>query len=140
MLTAKNLLEESLACLKATKKKQLLYLLQLTCSRKFFAKMVNDQLPNRRSKSLISIYKKSFRQQLRKAASKRTVELQYEALLAGWSPELATSLEVRVDSDGHYKISYPKELESKILDMEYGLPDQPPSPVMRNFFTRIGDK
>jgi len=24
--------------------------------------------------------------------------------------------------------------------MEYGLPDQPPSPVMRNFFTRIGDK
>lgn len=87
--------------------------------------------------SLTSIYKRKFIQALEEAAAKRTVELQYDAITAGWDPELAQSLEVRVDKSGKYKVSYPKELETKILDMEYGVGTSP-SPVMRNFMTKVG--
>ena len=81
----------------------------------------------------IKLYK-----ELLAAADKHSLTLQYEALLAGWPEDIATKLEVRPNPNGSLKVSYPKNLENKILGFEYGDEDTPPSPVMRNYFTKIG--
>lgn len=71
-------------------------------------------------------------------AEKHTLTLQYEALLAGWPEDIATKLEVLPTPKGTLKVSYPKNLKNKILGFEYGGEDTPPSPVMRNYMTKIG--
>jgi hypothetical protein len=71
-------------------------------------------------------------------AEKHTLDLQYDALLAGWPEDVATKLEIRTNLDGSFRASYPKEFADKILSLEYGDEDTPPSPVIRNYLTKIG--
>jgi hypothetical protein len=71
-------------------------------------------------------------------AKQHTTDLRVEAHTSGWPEELVNALHVRVTSEGHYKVQYPKNLEHKILTLEYGTEDVPPSPVMRNYFTKVG--
>jgi hypothetical protein len=73
-----------------------------------------------------------------KKAREHTTNLRYEAHTSGWPAHLTSSLHVRVTPEGHYMIRYPKDLEHDILTLEYGTEDTPPSPVMRNYFTKIG--
>jgi hypothetical protein len=69
---------------------------------------------------------------------RHSLHLQYEALNSGWPSELATALELQLQPDGTAKVVYPPELQDRILDKEYGNPDTPPHPVIRNYLTKIG--
>lgn len=67
-----------------------------------------------------------------------TMELQADALSAGWPKTYASQLSVRVDKSNIY-IDYPENLAQDIEDLEYGSKDQPPTPVLRLFVDRHSD-
>jgi len=71
-------------------------------------------------------------------AKKHTTDMRYDAHSSGWPAHLVAALHVRVTAEGHYRVQYPKNLEHEILTLEYGTEDTPPSPVMRNYFTKVG--
>jgi hypothetical protein len=72
-------------------------------------------------------------------ARSRTTDLRLEALMTGWPEELANSLTVRVTADGGYVVQYPESLKHSILTQEFGDENTPPSPVIRNFMTSVGN-
>jgi hypothetical protein len=98
-------------------------------SRKLFAKMarIHRKAASRLHSEIVT------------RAKQHTTDMRYEAHSSGWPAHLVAALNVRVTPEGHYKVQYPKDLEHEILTLEYGTEDVPPSPVMRNYFTKVGN-
>jgi hypothetical protein len=77
--------------------------------------------------------------ELLKKAQIHTSDLRLKALEAGWPPELAMSLKIRVTPEGEYKDWHPKSLDDMYFVHEHGNgEDLDPNPVVRNFMTSIG--
>lgn len=70
----------------------------------------------------------------RESAKDMTSDLQDSARIAGWPSHIAAALSVDV-VDTSFQIS----ADSAAEDHEYGLPGQPPNPVLRKFVNRSSE-
>lgn len=72
------------------------------------------------------------------AAAKLTSKLRRDAFSAGWPSGVSRRLQVQY-SEGQYVVRYPKAITSRVMDLEYGNQENPPSPVIRTFVRGIKD-
>lgn len=64
-------------------------------------------------------------------AVSETQKLRDNAQDAGWPADVANSLMVSPNNQG-LGVEYPANVREKVLTLEYGTPDIPPSPVIRS--------
>lgn len=68
-------------------------------------------------------------------AHQLTFSLRTFAIQAGWPLDIANMLEVVVE-DGQFVPAWPRAMNEKIRDLEYGYTNEP-NPVLRRFTNRI---
>lgn len=73
----------------------------------------------------------------KKFAQKETAKLRLYAYGCGWPLRIAGRLKIVPVSEGHFAIDYPKDIETQVLDLELGVGDIPPNPVMRTYMNRF---
>lgn len=88
--------------------------------------------------SVSNFVSKHLQQGQQKAANKLTAQLRRKAYESGWSTKASRHLTV-VPSDTSYQVKYPKKHANIIEDAEYGTPNTPPNPVVRQFMAGVRD-
>ena len=68
----------------------------------------------------------------KKATAEYTAKLRQHAEQYGWPSEVIAQLTINYDGK-HHQIKYPENIQSKIMELEYGTPDVKGKPVMTTF-------
>lgn len=72
------------------------------------------------------------------SAKKLTAQLRRTAYESGWPSSASRHLKV-IPVNDRYHVTYPTQHSSLIEDHEFGTPDTPPNPVVRQFMAGIRD-
>lgn len=88
--------------------------------------------------SVSNFISKHLQQGQQKAADKLTAQLRRKAYESGWPSSASRHLTV-IPSDTSYQVKYPAKHSKSIEDAEYGTPDTPPNPVVRQFMAGVQD-
>lgn len=70
------------------------------------------------------------------AARSLTKSLRSYASAHGWPTHIVSHLHVEHE-DGHFRARFPSQVESELMDLEFGTQNTPPSPALRRFENRM---
>lgn len=71
-----------------------------------------------------------------RVAYQMTMTLRTSALYAGWPSDIANLLEVE-HRNGQYVPTWPRSINEAVRDLEYGITNDEPNPVLRRFANRV---
>ena len=79
---------------------------------------------------LLTSLKKVATDNAKRIAAVETEKLRQNAMNAGWPSDVVSQISIVFDKDKLH-VDYPDSVKGSILDLEYGTPSAPPSPVIR---------